>query len=798
MLSMYSLIGSAAWSIFTLAGVWKLNAQMTQQIRAELMLETEETLKLGSCLGSGGSFLCIHPPSLALGLAVGSLGACVLLALLYLFFKDRTNLWLMNAIGNRQAVLHGERCICLSVLATHVPQMTRGFDYIKVAVQAHAKGGLLAEEEVALKQKVIALPLDGTRNVSVDAVELTFVLSSVTRWKSCEVGRCSMRLTDLILQHGEDVKEKHLICDRMGNAVLETRRPYWPCELSVSISPQFLPQSWREARPPATLELGRSPSQHLEQKEYPRHIFMMTRGTRGDVQPFVALARGMAEREGWLVTICTEYTWRKFVQDNSAVSRGRIIFRPSGGDTEKRMSGAVEQWAVKQKTEFMQMLMLANSEAEFLPSATVILHQIQEIQRATQPLDLLVFGLTLTGVAMLASEWCRTPVAGFFLQPSCIPSKDSDWKAVEYINATGLSLIEKAEELACTHKTLANVKQFVEHNPFAQWSIDNIRGWFNLPPAKTWKIVRRNKVPIIIPMKEGTFKRPSDWQAGGPPSHLETSDMVNVLMTDFIFLRKAKQGSFLDVLLQGFIDDAHRTRHAKLCLMTVSSMPIKREVLVECVQKMLDADSNLRLIYVGKKEKPAMPERHRVIEVEQADFGLLFKYMDAFIVHGGLGTTVEALRMKKPVCVTGPLLLDQRFWGELCHKKGVGPPPVHIDDFVDHCVNFIDGAFDEADGRGWQKNAREQDWGDVTEDGVQANVACFKTLIEHNEAHGRFFVTTASRYCTWFLRVRSAMKWMFTSGLLFFAVALLTVNVGLMVYYFHFTFNAWLKWLPRF
>ena len=30
---------------------------------------------------------------------------------------------------------------------------------------------------------------------------------------------------------------------------------------------------------------------------------MMTRGTRGDVQPFVALARGLAERLGWLAAL---------------------------------------------------------------------------------------------------------------------------------------------------------------------------------------------------------------------------------------------------------------------------------------------------------------------------------------------------------------------------------------------------------------------------------------------------------------------------------------------------------------
>ena len=40
-------------------------------------------------------------------------------------------------------------------------------------------------------------------------------------------------------------------------------------------------------------------------------VFMMTRGTRGDVQPFVALARGLAEELGWLATwqVTTVFRW---------------------------------------------------------------------------------------------------------------------------------------------------------------------------------------------------------------------------------------------------------------------------------------------------------------------------------------------------------------------------------------------------------------------------------------------------------------------------------------------------------
>lgn len=53
--------------------------------------------------------------------------------------------------------------------------------------------------------------------------------------------------------------------------------------------------------------------------KYPKHAMLVTRGTQGDVQPFVALARGLAELNGWLVTIVTENPFRDFVEANSDV-----------------------------------------------------------------------------------------------------------------------------------------------------------------------------------------------------------------------------------------------------------------------------------------------------------------------------------------------------------------------------------------------------------------------------------------------------------------------------------------------
>jgi len=108
------------------------------------------------------------------------------------------------------------------------------------------------------------------------------------------------------------------------------------------------------------------------------------------------------------------------------------------------------------------------------------------------------------------------------------------------------------------------------------------------------------------------------------------------------------------------------------------------------------------------------------MEMERAPFDILFREMDAFVIHGGLGTTVEALRMHKPIAVSGILLMDQRFWGKVCCDKGVGPAPYHIDDFGEHCVSFVNTAL--ATDSEWTRNAESLVWGDEADDGVATNV----------------------------------------------------------------------------
>jgi len=65
----------------------------------------------------------------------------------------------------------------------------------------------------------------------------------------------------------------------------------------------------------------------------------------------------------------------------------------------------------------------------------------------------------------------------------------------------------------------------------------------------------------------------------------------------------------------------------------------------------------------------------RVFLLEKAPHSWLFPQCAAIVHHGGAGTTHEAVRWGKPSLVC-PVFGDQPFWGDQIHKIGAGPSPI--------------------------------------------------------------------------------------------------------------------------
>lgn len=65
----------------------------------------------------------------------------------------------------------------------------------------------------------------------------------------------------------------------------------------------------------------------------------------------------------------------------------------------------------------------------------------------------------------------------------------------------------------------------------------------------------------------------------------------------------------------------------------------------------------------------------RVFVLEKAPHSWLFPRCAAIVHHGGAGTTHEAVRWGKPSLVC-PVFADQPFWGQQVHRIGAGPKPI--------------------------------------------------------------------------------------------------------------------------
>ena len=520
-----------------------------------------------------------------------------------------------------------------------------------------------------------------------------------------QFGTALLSFDDLLAQPSHQL----LIQDALGNPT-SVGSPMVPCEVTVGASAASLQQhGYVVPRPPAS-------------RSFPRHLFFMTRGTRGDVQPFVALAKGLANAHGWLVTICTELYWRDFVLSEVAELRaGAVHFLPSGGDTHAVTGQWTHQQVMKMQLDAIQQFINGAAEWGFFNSVPVFVHQLKRLQASAQPVDLLVCSFTTPGVGLLCSEACSVPMVNYCTQPGVIPTSDPAADPRLFKSQALMLLIKKGLE-----SFVAPLFSASHGTPI---SLFKMRRQLGLPVSvDAWPTLVAQRVPVIIPMHPSTFTLPADWGE-------------HVVCTDFIFLRGLQsnlQGN-LESEIAAFVAHARRAGR-KLCLITFSSMPVGRGAMLRVALKMIEESRHpLSVLYVGRLQPEVLSTalgaqlarctlQGSFLEVAKGDFGVLFPQMDALIVHGGLGTTVEALRARKPVAVTGILMMDQLFWGQVCAAKGVGPPPSTIDEFQKGCVEFIDAALDPTSS--YAQAAATLSYGDVDDDGVATNVRLLAQLLQ--------------------------------------------------------------------
>ncbi len=364
-------------------------------------------------------------------------------------------------------------------------------------------------------------------------------------------------------------------------------------------------------------------------------IAIIAGGSRGDVQPYVALGKGLKEA-GHTVRILSSDDFHDLVTDYG------LDFFSTGGSSQavaKELQGLSEQG--KTLEVFARMRQASQKQAVQAAEKGLV---------ACQGSDLILGGLSGLFSGQALSEKLGIPLLLAYLVPftptNMFPS------ALTPIPQTPLT-----RWLNKPSHRLAQQMMWQSFRSADNKARDEV---LHISSASFWgpfSSRNRNKQPVLYGYSSHILPHPSDWDAS---QHV----------TGYWFL-EPPQGWEPPADLLHFLQSGPPPVYIGFGSMTSSRPEEAADIALQAL-----ARTGLRgVLYAGwgglKREQ--LPEH--VFMTGSIPHTWLFPRMAAVVHHGGVGTTAAGLAAGVPSIVT-PFFADQPFWGQRVYELGVGPKPI--------------------------------------------------------------------------------------------------------------------------
>ncbi len=365
-----------------------------------------------------------------------------------------------------------------------------------------------------------------------------------------------------------------------------------------------------------------------------RLITILAVGSRGDVQPYCALAVGL-QRAGYRVRIATHYNFEEFV------SKQGLEFAPIAGNFQELLSSEEGQ----KLFEGQQTKLLSDELFET---------QLADAWQGCQGTDVVIFNALSTWGYHIA-EKLAVPcfmAAGMPLSPTrefafLKPQKVSKHPLAGALNYASYLLIE--------FLSWQRYREMI--NQFRKETLD-------LPPLPFGGARFRRKppsnlspLPVLYGFSPAIIPKPIDWPYWR-------------YVTGYWFLDQMKDYQRPKELVD-FINDGSPPIYIGFGSMTPRNPERLTQILLEALNR-----TNQRGILLSGWAglgKVAIPES--VFLCDSVPHEWLFPRMAAVVHHGGTNTTAEGLRAGVPSIVV-PFFGDQPMWGQRVADLGVGPSPI--------------------------------------------------------------------------------------------------------------------------
>ena len=370
-------------------------------------------------------------------------------------------------------------------------------------------------------------------------------------------------------------------------------------------------------------------------------LTIVTAGSRGDVQPYVALGLGL-RRAGHQVRVATHENFRAFVTGHG------LDFVPVRGDPQAILRGAAaDAWLASGRHRNMLRFV-----GEMRRVAKPLVEQmLADFWHACQGADVVLFSVVGLAAWQVA-ERLGVPRAAAFLQPL---TRTRAFPTAGLPAALPLGRFGAAFNWA-THVVAEQLMWQPVRGRVNRWRSTTL-GLAPLPIAGPLRVMERQRVPILYGFSPSVLPKPADW-----------GDWVDV--TGYWFLPPpATWHPPAD--LEAFIAAGSPPVYVGFGSMTPTNAARLTATALEALERAGQRGVLLRgWGALGEGDLPAW-----ALAVDDVPHEWLFPRMAAVVHHGGAGTTGAGLRAGVPSVLT-PLGFDQPFWGRRVAALGVGPEPV--------------------------------------------------------------------------------------------------------------------------
>lgn len=423
----------------------------------------------------------------------------------------------------------------------------------------------------------------------------------------------------------------------------------------------------------------------------PKTITLLTSGTRGDVLPYIALGKGLAEA-GYNVRISAPRGFANLFETHKGEVTSPLQFMSFDGNPTDLM---IEQGDFTPFTLGTDPIRSFQSTRTFLQKARPLYrHMLHTAAQACRGSDLLIHGLPTIWGAHIA-EGLGIPAVRANLQP-LTPTREFPSALLPFrFSLSGIG--NWLSHWAVTQATWLSWRSEINHARHADFGL-GLAHW--LDPS----LQADSHQPLTLnAFSEFVVPRPKDWN--------EKQVITGYWRIKEVTIERVNELGGV----QRFIDSARNP-------IAIGFGSPGTQGYLPMLEEALHIANAQAVLTLPTKWHNAVKSKN-IFPIEYVPHGWLYPRVKAAVHHGGAGTTSASLHAGIPT-IALPLAIDQFFWGERIEKLGVG---MSIPQRKLNAQNFAQAIIEALNNKDIQAKAKEISEALNKENGIEVAVKYLTT-----------------------------------------------------------------------